>query len=194
MKSKLVGIVAAMAAVFLLPITASAHHISGSIVVNCDQGTVSVTVASWTGNVEIVKKPVGPVTEKLPASQNATVVFSIASIGGNGNYTAGRQNNPTDPVPVAFTVECSVPTSSPSPSPTPSSTPTSTPTPTPTGTPTSTPSSTPTAPGVPSVPDTGASSPSDNLPVLWVGLGLIVLAVGLSVGSLVLASVRKRRE
>jgi hypothetical protein len=97
----------------LTPLTVSAHHIQGSIAANCVAGTVSVTVSNWSGNVEIKKLPSGPTTEKAPSAPNSTVVFSIAAIGGNGNYTAGRQGHPKDPTPVSFSVHCTAATPAP---------------------------------------------------------------------------------
>ena len=100
------ALVALLLAFALLPRGASAHTIpQGGVSADCVAGTVSVSVTSWEGDVEIVNTDTKKVTDK-PASGTATVVFTIDEIGGNGNYTAGRKDNPTDPVPVPFTVHC----------------------------------------------------------------------------------------
>jgi LPXTG-motif cell wall-anchored protein len=177
-----------VASVFLVtPQIASAHHITGSVNVSCNAKTVSVSVTDWTGNVEIKKTPSGPVTEKAPpssaaTSSGATVTFTIASIGGNGNYTVGRQFNPTDPIPQKFTVNCTTPT--PTPTPTPTHTPT--PTPTPTGSVhgiTSDPTPTGGVLGI-SVPDTGTGVSGSDLPALGIALTFAGVA---------LISLRRRR-
>lgn len=154
---KMIAIIAGSLALLLFPVAVSAHHISGTPVVSCDAGTLSVTVSSWTGNVEVVKQPSGPTSEKLPSGPNAMVVFSLATIGGNGTYKVGRQGNPTDPTPITVVVNCVVVTPSPSPTVVP---PTPTPptvTPTPSNTPRPVPTPTATPPVV-TVPDTGAAS------------------------------------
>lgn len=125
------AILAALSGMVLMPVAASAHHITGSVKVDCTAKphTVSVTVTAWSGNVEITRVNPTPkkVTERAPAHSDGTVVFTVTEIGGNGTYTAGRQGAPHDPEPVGFTVHCVDPTPTPTPHPTP--TPTSTPTP-----------------------------------------------------------------
>ena len=93
------------------------------ISVDCATSTLTVAVFNWPAGskVEVQKQPSGPTTDTAPL--NGVATFSLSAIGGNGNYTAGRQDHPTDPVPVAFTVDCSLP----SPSPTPTASPVATP-------------------------------------------------------------------
>lgn len=160
MKRKIAASVTACLAVLVLGAsTVFAHHIQAGPTVSCTNGTVSVTVSGWTGGVIVTNVTTHKTTTLQPSSQNATVVFTLSSIGGNGSYTVGRVGTTTDPVPVAFTVACSTPTPTPSPTPKPTPTPTPHPTPTPTphSTPTPTPPSIPTPPGVP-VPSTGGAS------------------------------------
>ncbi len=92
-------------------VTASAHVIpSGGVKVSCADSNVVVNVTNWSGNVEIVGN--GNTVDRAPVFTSpgaGSATFTLAEIGGNGNYTAGRQNNPTDPVPVHFTVECNTP-------------------------------------------------------------------------------------
>jgi hypothetical protein len=95
----------------LLPRSASAHVIpQGGVQVNCEAATVTVTVSSWSGDVEITRTSPLPVkvTDKAPVlvSGAGSATFTVAEIGGNGSYTAGRQGFPTDPTPVPFTVDC----------------------------------------------------------------------------------------
>lgn len=143
-------IVALALAGAMVPFVASAHNIQGSVQVDCTHQTVKVHVTNWDGNVEIKKLSNAHLTERMPSSPNSVVTFSTSEIGGNGDYTVGRQNHPNDPTPVRFNVSCTEPTPAPTPTPTstptPSPTPISTPrpTPTPTGTSTESPVSTPT--------------------------------------------------
>ena len=164
------ALAAVLAGLLVNAVSASAHHITGDVVVRCNAAppTVSVTVADWSGNVEIKNLATNKLTERAPAESNATVVFTIKEIGGNGTYTAGRQGHPDDPTPVRFTVRCIVPTPTPSPTPRPTPTPTPTPSPSPTGGqgPAATPSPTPVAGDggvlgasttVPGLPNAGAA-------------------------------------
>jgi uncharacterized surface anchored protein len=182
------ALLAGVSLLLLTPLSVSAHSISGAPTVNCVNATVSVTVTNWTGNVEIKKQPSGlPITEQMPAGPNSTVVFGIASIGGNGVYTVGRQGNPTDPTPVLFTVACSTPT--PIPTATATATPTASPTATPSSSPTgsvnainTTPTATPTGGvlGI-SVPSTGSASPGSLLLVgslVMLSMGVTLVALG----------------
>ena len=168
------ALAAVLAALAYNVVAASAHHITGTIEVNChaDPATVRVTVTAWSGNVEIKNLSTRHLTERAPSKSDATVVFTVKEIGGNGHYTAGREGHPDDPTPVAFTVDCVTPRPTPSPTPSPTPTPTHTPTPTPSPTdgqsPGSTPSPTSAAGGnggvlaaattVPGLPDAGGGS------------------------------------
>jgi uncharacterized repeat protein (TIGR01451 family) len=94
----------------LLPRSASAHVIPpGGVQVNCQAATVTVTVSDWAGYVEITRTsplPVKVTDAPVPITGAGSATFTVAEIGGNGSYTAGRKDNPTDPWPVAFTVDC----------------------------------------------------------------------------------------
>ena len=179
--SALVGVLPLLAGLVVAGVGIGAqlpsHAITGGVVVNCESKTVTVTVTSWSGHVEIVKLPSGPTTEgasNIVGSGVAT--FSISSIGGNGSYTAGREEDTVgnDPTPVAFKVDCEEshptptptpsPVASPSPSPeaSPSPSPVASPSPSPVASPSPHPSPRPTPTPVvhptptPGLPNTGA--------------------------------------
>src|ERR1700730_15543555 len=114
-KNRMVAVLAMMCATIgVTPLFASPHIITVAPQVDCVAQTVTVTVTAWVGHVQIVNLGTHQVTNKLPtldANLSGTAVFTIAEIGGNGNYTAGRQEDTSgaDPTPVAFTVNCTKP-------------------------------------------------------------------------------------
>ena len=111
-KNRMVAVLAMMCATLgAVPLLASAHHITAVPQVDCVAQTVTVTVTQWVGHVQIINLATHQVTNKLPnldSNLDGTAVFMIAEIGGNGNYTAGRQEDTVgnDPTPVPFTVNC----------------------------------------------------------------------------------------
>ena len=112
-KNRMVAVLAMMCATLgAAPLFASAHIITGNTVnVDCVAQTVTVTVTAWVGHVQIINLATHKVTNKAPtldANLSGGAVFTIAEIGGNGNYTAGRQEDTVgnDPTPVPFTVNC----------------------------------------------------------------------------------------
>ena len=107
-----------------LPLTASAHNITGGtagVDIDCTEAppVVSIFVDHWDVTTAVVITRTSPlpaadfgkVTKKNPAASTDKVTFVIADIGGNGDYTAGRDGHPTDPKPVPFTINCPPPPS-----------------------------------------------------------------------------------
>ena len=109
-KNRMVAVLAMMCGTLgAVPLIASAHHITGTVQADCTAHTVTVTVTAWAGDVEVVNLTTHKVTDVTPtldANGDGSAVFQLADIGGNGDYTAGRKDFPTDPVPVPFTVAC----------------------------------------------------------------------------------------
>jgi uncharacterized protein (DUF2141 family) len=109
-KNRMVAVLAMMCGTLgAVPLIASAHHITGTVQADCTAHTVTVTVSAWAGDVEVVNLTTHKVTDVTPtldANGDGSAVFQLADIGGNGDYTAGRKDFPTDPVPVPFTVAC----------------------------------------------------------------------------------------
>jgi hypothetical protein len=111
-KNRMVAVLAMMCATLgAVPLFASAHIITVTPQVDCVAQTVTVTVTAWVGHVQIVNLGTHQVTNKLPtldSNLSGTAIFTVAEIGGNGSYTAGRQEDTTgnDPTPVPFTVNC----------------------------------------------------------------------------------------
>jgi phage baseplate assembly protein gpV len=112
----------AASALVALPLTASAHNITGGtagIDIDCDENpqVVSIFVDHWDVStaVEITRtSPLpaadfGKVSKKNPVASTDKVTFVIADIGGNGDYTVGREGHPNDPKPIPFTINCAPP-------------------------------------------------------------------------------------
>jgi hypothetical protein len=90
----------------------SAHNIT-SIVQNCvaNPASVAVTVTDWSdippGNIEVTDLSDSTVVgEFAVTSADQTVNIPLSAIGGNGDYSFGREGYPTDPYPVDYTVDC----------------------------------------------------------------------------------------
>src|SRR3982074_2066821 len=112
----------AASALVALPLTASAHNITGGtagIDIDCDENpqVVSIFVDHWDVStaVEITRtSPLpaadfGKVSKKNPVASTDKVTFVIADIGGNGDYTVGREGHPNDPKPIPVPINCAPP-------------------------------------------------------------------------------------